>query len=1314
MKMMCQSFDFRRFPHATRAGGLLTTTALLTTMLAGAGSLQAATYDVLDGENLNPPVVAVPPAAGDVWTLQGNATVFSGAAAAYYGVQLPTGAANALTINGAAGGSTVTLNDGAGHTGYFYSRAATTVNLSNVTFTGGNNGDAPTTGAGGVIYNGNGGLTLNTSGAVAFTNNTTAFDTVTSIGGALYTNSLMTINVSGSLAITDNSALGFGGGVYALTGLRINNTGQPAITVTNNASLTRGGGGLNAGNGVTITGGANISQNTAIEDGGGIRSVGGDVSIATASGDVILSGNSASRGPGYDAQLSYDGGGIVAYRVGAADGNVILGNNAGIVTITGNTVGYTTATSGVVATLGSRGGAIYADGATNIVGTVITLSGNHATGQGGGIYAGEIVSLMGDQITVTDNSAIDSGGAIYAGGNITLGNTAGGILTLTGNTAGGSGGAISSGGNVNLAAGSGNISLTNNTAGNGGAIYSTGMTTITGETITLSGNHANSSSSIASGGAISAGGVNLAGTAITLVDNQANSSSGFAVGGAINSSLGEPVTITGGTITLVGNRANSGSSFTQGGAIASSGAVTIGGAGSSITLSDNHAIGTSGSSGGAIFAVGSASITGFGEISNNTTTGFGGAIIVGASPPFFSNGNVTLTASGGNLLVSGNQAGDLGGAIQMDAGTVDLEATDGSITFSHNIENTAGTAQANAIYLGNALGGSEVILNAAAGHAITFFDPIQNDAANGLVSVVAKGGGTVTFDGSQYTNVADRWSQLYGDTEVQSGTIFAVQNNAIYGALAADVGGAAGGSSFTVDNGATLAGGIAGEVRADNFALNGTLNIAGSAVPGSALGGFSTFTVTSNNVVFGAGSQVLFNTYLNDASIQRTDLLTLDLNGSATTGTADVRVTNVGGAGAITVGNGIELVQVTNNNGTTVGAFTLAVPVVAGPYEYTLFRGSVDASGPENWYLRSTLDCTLEPNAAACQQGPSQPPVGPTPPPETPHYRIETSLDAALPSMALLYGRTLMDTLHERVGEEEDLRGRKGLHQDGPYTGGWARLIGTGGKQQGDPLGIYGSGPQYSYGFVGLQGGQDLIRREHDDGSRDHAGITFAVGSAHGDVTHFDGTTGNDDFQAYTLGGYWTHFGAPGWYVDTMLQGTLYDARTTANRGLLPLKTKGDGIAGSVEAGYPFRFSNGYFIEPQAQLIYQTINFNNALDNAAVVKFGNVDSLIGRLGARFGRTWSLDGNVPGARLITAWIRPNVWQEFRGNPITQFSSATGFIPFRADLGGTWGEIDVGVSGQINLNTTLFANASYQSRFDGGGFAYDGKAGVRVNW
>ena len=253
-------------------------------------------------------------------------------------------------------------------------------------------------------------------------------------------------------------------------------------------------------------------------------------------------------------------------------------------------------------------------------------------------------------------------------------------------------------------------------------------------------------------------------------------------------------------------------------------------------------------------------------------------------------------------------------------------------------------------------------------------------------------------------------------------------------------------------------------------------------------------------------------------------------------------------------------------------------------------------------------------------------------------------------------------------------------------------------------------GPHFDYSFLGLQAGMDFYRQDRPDGSRDHAGGYFAIGTNRGQVTHFDGREGNSDFAAYTLGGYWTHFGPTGWYTDAILQGTFYDISSTANRGLPTFKTQGQGFAASLETGYPFKFAGGWFIEPQAQLVYQNININDANDIAAQVRFADVNSLAGRIGARFGRTWMDDSS----RTITAWIRPNLWNEFQGNPTTLFSSAIGFVPFHADLGGLWGEINAGISGQVSSTTTLFANASYQSRFDGGGFAYTGKAGLRVNW
>ena len=447
----------------------------------------------------------------------------------------------------------------------------------------------------------------------------------------------------------------------------------------------------------------------------------------------------------------------------------------------------------------------------------------------------------------------------------------------------------------------------------------------------------------------------------------------------------------------------------------------------------------------------------------------------------------------------------------------------------------------------------------------------------------------------------------------------------------------------------------------------GLVNMGTGAAPGTVL------TVNGNYV--GQGGTIVLNAILN--ADPPSDKLIIS-NGTAS-GNSFLRIVNAGGAGGLTTGNGALVIEAINGAATEPDAFALSGRVVAGPYEYALFQGGVDGHESDNWYLRSS-------------------------------YRVETSVYTALPSMMLLYGRNLLDTLHARVGDEEDIHRRDDLHQYAPTTGGWGRAFGTHGKQDGDALGISGSGPQYDYDFFGLQVGQDLLRAEHADTSSDHLGVYLAYGHANGTVTHFDGATGTNRFDAYTLGGYWTHFGETGWYIDTVLQGIYYDTSSTAHAGLPDLDTHGYGLGISVEGGKPFRFDHGYFIEPQAQLSYQAINMADANDTEAQVNFSQVDSLTGRIGARFGRTWALDGE----RQLTAWVQPNIWREFSGNPATQFSSADGDIPFHADLSGSWGEINIGVSGQYTSAVTLFANASCSQHFAGDGHAYGGRIGLRINW
>ncbi|MGO4676074.1 autotransporter outer membrane beta-barrel domain-containing protein [Bosea sp. 2YAB26] len=484
------------------------------------------------------------------------------------------------------------------------------------------------------------------------------------------------------------------------------------------------------------------------------------------------------------------------------------------------------------------------------------------------------------------------------------------------------------------------------------------------------------------------------------------------------------------------------------------------------------------------------------------------------------------------------------------------------------------------------------------------------------------------------------------------------------------------------------------------------------------LASYKTLTVVN---YLGEGGQLGLNTFLGNDSAPSDRLI---IDGGRATGSSPLLIANTTGAGDLTRSNGILVVDAINGGTTATGAFTLGRPVVAGPYEYLLFRSSVDASGPDNWYLRSHLN-----------PGPDDP---------VPNFRQETSLYAALPAMQLIYGRTLIDSLHERVGElrpleapavteertiwcknpEKNFRCTTVVQLPASATApgrsyassGWARIIGQHSNHDGGPGGIFRNGPSYDYDLYAFQAGLDLYRSVSADGSRDHAGIYGAIGRIEGDVTHFNGIkAGTNSSDAYSLGAYWTHFGPSGWYLDGVLQGTWYDAKADSKRGFV-LNRDTFGFAASLEGGYPLQLGNGFILEPQAQLVYQTVAGGSALDTAALVRFSDAESLAGRIGARLAKSWTLEEATPGARprLMTAWLKASLWNEFLGNPKTSFSSATGFIPFRSDLGGAWAELKAGIDAQLTRNTALYATAGYSIGFDGRSHAYDGRLGIKVSW
>ena len=156
-------------------------------------------------------------------------------------------------------------------------------------------------------------------------------------------------------------------------------------------------------------------------------------------------------------------------------------------------------------------------------------------------------------------------------------------------------------------------------------------------------------------------------------------------------------------------------------------------------------------------------------------------------------------------------------------------------------------------------------------------------------------------------------------------------------------------------------------------------------------------------------------------------------------GPTRISVNNVGGAGDLTVGDGILVVEGLNNVPTSAvpRAFRLDAPAVAGPYEYLLFRGGAGAGASDDWFLRDTIQ-PVQP-----EDGDPSTPPDPSAPPGTPRLRREVSLYAAAPAAAMLYGLDSIETLHERMGGDAQRlgSGSNGTY-DGTPDGAWARAFG--------------------------------------------------------------------------------------------------------------------------------------------------------------------------------------------------------------------------------------------------------------------------------
>jgi outer membrane autotransporter protein len=1284
------------------------------------------------------------------------------AAAAAPGTLTLTGPSPSLTL-GATGGLVFNHTNTAGYVftpgitgaGKLSTYNGTTILTANNNYTGG------TTIAGGTLQLGNGGTSGAIVGNVA-NNGTLNFNRTDSVtfAGLISGSGVVNQNGTGATILTANNTytggtaitagtlqLGNGGTTGAIVG-NVANDGALVFNRSNTLALAgqiSGSGSVSQiGTGTTVltgdntyTGGTTISAGTLqLGNGGGSGAILGNV---THKGALACNRSDTVAFPGL-----ISGSGAVN-QIGA--GTTIL-------TADNTYTGGTTISAGTLQ-LGNGG----TSGA--ILGNVVdngALAFNRSDVQtfAGQISGSGVVNQIGTGTTILTANNTYTGGTAISAGTLQLGNggTTGAILgdvanngALTFNRSDVQTfvGQISGGGVVNQI-GTGTTILTADNTYTGGTTISAGALQLGngGTTGSILGNVVdngvlafNRSDTMTLAGQISGSGVvNQIGTGTTVLTGN-NSYTGGTTIAAGTLQLGSG----GASGAIVGNVANNGvlafnrsDTFALPGQISGSGAVNQMGAGVTILAADNtYTGGTTVSAGTLQLGNGGTSGAILGDVANNGTLTFNrsdfqtfpgqisgsgmvnqigagttiltadntytGGTTISAGTLQLGNGGVTgailgdvenngaLTFNRSDVQTFAGQITGSGAVNQIGAGTTILTANN---TYTGGTTISAGTLQ---LGDGGATGG--IVGNVANNGALSFN---RSDAVTfaGLIS----GSGTVNQNGSGAT-ILTAQNTYGGPTNVNSGVLRAGAASTLSPNSAVNMAAAG-----TLDlNGYSQT--VAGVTNA------GLINMGTATTPGT--------TLTTPNYV-GQGGRIAMNTLLGGDGSPSDRLV---INGGTASGSSSLIVTNAGGAGAVTTGNGILLVDAVNGGTTAASAFTLGNAggyVAAGPYAYTLQRSSVDGSGLQNWYLRSTVDCAAAPSNPACKDpeppvppNPPVPPVPPNPPtpvpPAPPNYRPEVSTAVATPELALRYGSTFLDSLHERIGEA-----RYALPSTpaGSNSLVWGRVIGVTGERNGSNSGILGSrGPDYDYKIYGLQSGVDLYRRANANGSMDHAGAYVAFGRATADVDHLDGrSAGQAAMNGVTLGGYWTHIGKEGWYVDAVIQGTRYDVDNGRSPAGYNLDTRGFGFATSLEGGYPFRLNDEWVIEPQAQLVFQNVNLNDANDGAAKIRFNDVDSLRGRLGVRLARTVELDPGPDGKRVATTWVRASLVNEFLTNPTTEFSSQNGYVPFRADMKGASVQLNLGADVGVKRNVSVYGSVGSEISLRGDGQNFNGKLGVKI--
>lgn len=448
--------------------------------------------------------------------------------------------------------------------------------------------------------------------------------------------------------------------------------------------------------------------------------------------------------------------------------------------------------------------------------------------------------------------------------------------------------------------------------------------------------------------------------------------------------------------------------------------------------------------------------------------------------------------------------------------------------------------------------------------------------------------------------------------------------------------------------------------RFENY---GTIDLTSNGQPGDTLiisGGVAPGKrgADAPGVYVSEGGSLRVDTVLNRGDEEsQTDLLSVDsvILGSAPT---VVYVNKVGGKGAYTPGNGIEIVDV--RNGSDAGAFVLGRRVVAGPYEYMLYQGDRNYSA-QSWFLR-----TNDSNGV-------------------PIYRAEVGSYLANQTAAT---GLFMHTLHDRLGEPQFTDTYK---SEGKVPSGWVRIVGN----HTDSRAAGGVLDQDTDSYLVHFGGE-LAAWSNSGNDRWHLGLMGAYGESKTDTSVTYHTpqsitrTSKGKVNGYAVGAYATWYQNQdmprGLYLDSWLQYGWFDNKVTG-KGEPTQSYNSDVFTASLEAGYAFIAHDGdkrqWMIEPQAQVAYNSYSADDVTDNYGMRVSGrDASGVVTRLGARMYSRSKLGDNS-----IQPFVETNWWYGSADNSLdfegTRVKDGTPESRF---------EVKVGAQGEIARGWQMWGHIS----------------------